>query len=116
MQGDAVMRSLRQAWWAPVAALLAVVQLIMSPLSLASDEDLESRVASLVILLVGGVILAIGLILRPSRLVIGNVLLLAGCAFALFWFWTLFLPIGGIVVAVGVLLSGWHAAPATESG
>lgn len=109
------MQVLRQAWWAPVAALSAVVQLGMSPLALATDEDLESRVASFLILVVGAAITGIGLMLRPSRRVIGNVLLLVGCVFAMFWYWTLFLPIAGIVVAVGVVLSGWSGAPATES-
>ena len=43
---------LRQTSWAPVAALSAVVQLGMSPHALATDEDLESCVASFLILVV----------------------------------------------------------------
>ena len=109
-----MMDVLRQAWWAPIAALLAAAQLVMSPISLMSDEDWESRGASMLLLLVGGAILAVGLVLRPTRRVTGNVLLLVGCVFAMVWLWTLFLPVGGIVVALGVLLSGWHETPTTE--
>ena len=108
------MRVVRQAWWAPVAALLVVVQLVMTPVALTGSEDLESRVAAAVIFLVGALVLAAGLWLRPARLVVGNVLVLVGCAFAIWWFWTLILPIGGIIVAAGVVLSGWRTAPATS--
>ena len=99
---------LRQAWWAPIAGLLAVIQLVFAPVALVGDEDAESRVVSFLIFLVGGAITAAGLILRTDRRVPGNVVLLAGCACAAFWFWTLVLPVGALVVAAGVLTSGWQ--------
>ena len=107
-----VMAVVRQAWWASLALLVALAQLVMCPLALATDEDTESQIASFVILLAGAAIMLAGLYLRPRRRVPGNVLILVGCVFALLWFWTLLLPIGGIVVAIGVLLSGWRDQPA----
>jgi hypothetical protein len=106
-----MMSVLRQAWWAPIAGLMAVVQALLGPLQLFSESDFESSVASFVIFMVGGAITAIGLFRRPAHRTSGNVLLLVGCGFAVFWFWTLYLPIAGLVVAVGVLLSGWRSEP-----
>lgn len=103
---------LRQAWWAPIAALMAAIQLVLLPVLFGfGNEDSESRLASLVIAVVGGAITALGLWRRPSHRPTGNGLLLVGCGFAAFWFWTLYLPILAIVVAVGVLTSGWRTEP-----
>lgn len=106
-----MMSVLRQAWWAPIAGLMAAVQLVWGPLLLLTDSDLVSGVASFVIFIVGGAVTAAGLFRRPDHRTPGNVLLLVGCGFAMFWFWTLFLPVAGLVVAVGVLSSGWHTEP-----
>jgi hypothetical protein len=109
------MTVLRQAWWAPIAGLLAAVQLVFAPISLVTDGDFESRFASFAIFLVGGAFTAIGLLRRPGHRKAGNVLLLIGCVFAAFWIWTIYLPVAAFVVAAGVLFGGWHPEP-TESG
>ena len=102
---------LRQGWWAPIAGLMAAVQLVFGPLQLFTNSDFESGVASFVIFMVGGAVAAVGLFRRPTHRTTGNVLLLVGCGFAIFWFWTLYLPVVCLVVAVGVLSSGWHSEP-----
>jgi len=79
------------------------------------DEDPEGRVVSFTILVVGGAITALGLMLRPGHRATGNGLLLIGCVFAAFWFWTVVLPIVA-VVAAGVLTSGWSTEPADHIG
>ena len=109
---------LRQTWWAPIAGLLAAMQLVFGSVLLGGggNEDPESHVASFIILVVGGAITALGLMLRPGRRATGNGLLLIGCAFGAFWFWTLVLPLVAVVVAVGVLISGWSTEPADDIG
>ena len=111
-----MMPVLRQAWWGPIAGLMAAVQLVFGPVQLFTNGDFESGVASFIIFMVGGAITVVGLFRRPAHRTAGNVLLLLGCAFAAFWFWTLYLPVAGLVVAVGVLTSGWHSAPTPATG
>lgn len=111
-----MMSVLRQAWWAPIAGLMAAVQLVLGPLQLFTNSDLESGVASFVIFMVGGAVTVAGLFRRPANRTTGNVLLLLGCGFAVFWFWTLYLPVAGLVVAVGVISSGWHSEPTVATG
>jgi hypothetical protein len=106
-----MMSVLRQAWWAPIAGLMAVVQLVLGPVQPFTNSDLESGVASFVIFMAGAALAAAGLFRRPAHRITGNILLLLGCGFAAFWFWTLFLPVAALVVAVGVLFGGWHPEP-----
>lgn len=105
------MSVLRQAWWAPIAGVMAVVQLVLGPVQPFTNSDLESGVASFVIFMAGAALAVAGLFRRPAHRTTGNILLLLGCGFAAFWFWTLFLPVAGLVVAVGVLFGGWHSEP-----
>lgn len=111
-----VIAVLRQTWWAPIAGLLAVMQLVLGAVSLGGDADLESRVASLTLLVVGGAITALGLFRRPRHRPTGNALLLIGCAFAAIWLWTVVLPFVAVVVAAGVLTSGWRTEPTAHTG
>lgn len=106
-----MMSVLRQTWWAPIAGLLAAVQLVFAPVSLVTDGDGESRLAAFAIFLVGGAFTAAGLLRRPGHRTAGNVLLLIGCAFAAFWLWTIYLPVAAMVVAAGVLFGGWRQEP-----
>jgi hypothetical protein len=78
------------------------VQLVVGPIQPFTNRDFESGVASFVIFMVGGAITAVGLFRRPTHRTTGNILLLLGCGFAVFWFWTVFLPVAGLVVAGGV--------------
>ena len=102
---------LRQAWWAPIAGLLVVIMAALGVLFGFTGEDAETRVVSALLLFAGAGSLAVGLFRRPDRRATGNVLLLIGCVLAAFWFWTLFLPLLAIILAVGVLTSGWRSEP-----
>ena len=105
MKGAPVAPVLRQAWWAPIAALLLCAQLVMA-VSLAAGVGDESDVPVwIAVALVGAVALAVGLWKRPSARGLGNALILIGAAFAAAFFWTLVMPIGAIVVVAGVVTS-----------
>jgi hypothetical protein len=100
---------LRQAWWAPIAGLLALIMVALGVVFGLTGEDLETKVVSALLLFAGATFLAFGLLLRPDHLVTGNVLLLIGCVLAAFWFWTLVLPLLALILAAGVVTSGWRS-------
>ena len=107
-------RALKQAWWAPLAALLVLAQLAMLVAAgTSSSEDGESKVAGAVIALVGAVVLAAGLWKRPDTRGPGNALIVLGALFAAFWFWTLVLPVVATVLIVGVIGSEVRSPAAT---
>ena len=109
---------LRQAWWAPIAGLLVVIMVALGVLFGLTGEDAETRIVSALLLFAGAGSLAVGLFRRPDHRATGNVLLLIGCVLAAFWFWTLFLPLLAIILAVGVVTSGWRSkqvAPAAPA-
>ncbi|HUF85339.1 MAG TPA: hypothetical protein VMQ81_12200 [Acidimicrobiia bacterium] len=106
--------ALKQAWWAPVAGLLVLGQLAMAFL-FGWSEDTESTIVGIAIALTGAIVLGAGLWKRPQARGLGNVLILVGAGFAAFWFWTLFMPILAIIVAVGLVTSEVRSrAPAAE--
>lgn len=94
---------LRQAWWAPIAALLVVPQLVIAANS--GSERGESWVAGLVIGLVGAAILAAGLWKRLHARGLGNLLIVVGSLFGAFWFWTGYTPVMALIVIIGVIVT-----------
>ena len=102
---DFVSQALRQAWWAPVAGLLALALLVLAfaiGISNSEDDGTVAVIVGVVLCLAGAFMLAAGLWKRPQAHGLGNTLIVVGCLLAVFWFWTLILPIAGIVVLVGL--------------
>jgi hypothetical protein len=104
-----VIALLRQAWWAPIAGLLGLIQVVLGVLFGFTGDDAETRIVSALLLFAGAAFLAFGLLLRPDHRATGNILLLIGCVLAAFWFWTLFLPLLALILAAGVVTSGWRS-------
>ena len=99
---------LRQAWWAPLAGLLALALLafaVVIGVSNSEDDGTTAVVVGVALCLAGAFALAAGLWKRPHARSLGNVLIVVGCLLAVFWFWTLWLPIAGIIVLVGLVSS-----------
>ena len=94
-----VVQALKQAWWAPVAGLLALIELLMVPgFAFGDDAAVDAALA-----LAGAVLLAAGLWNRPQARALGNVLIVLGAALAALWFWTLVMPVLAFIVVVGVV-------------
>jgi len=97
---------LRQAWWAPLAALLALALLafaVVIGVSDGDDDETADLVVGVLVCLAGAFALAAGLWKRPQARGLGNTLIVVGCLLAAFWFWTLVLPIAAIIVLIGVI-------------
>ena len=112
-------RLLGQAWWAPVAAALALAALWVALAFLygggtSNALDAESTVAGATLALGGAVGLAAGLWVRPHRRTVGNALVIAGAVLAAIWVWTVVMTPMAIVVIVGVLTG--RMRPGSPSG
>jgi hypothetical protein len=100
---------LRQAWWAPLACLLALALLAFAfRIALSNGEDDDETadlVVGVVVILVSAFVLAVGLWKRPQSRTLGNALIILGSILAALWIWTVVLPIAAIIVVVGVISS-----------
>jgi hypothetical protein len=97
---------LRQAWWAPLAGLLALALFAFAfviGISNSEDDGTEAVIVGVVLCLAGAFALAAGLWKRPQARGLGNALIVVGCLLAVFWFWSVILPIAGIVVLLGLV-------------
>ncbi len=97
-----------QAWWAPIAVSLAVVEILMGIGVFINGENLSGRIIGGLVLLPGaGLLTLCGLWIRPRVRPTGNVLILVGTLpwFALFWM--VVPPLVGLVVWIGVFTSGF---------
>ena len=95
---------LRQAWWAPLAGLVALALFaFVIGFSDGEDDETAAVIVGVVLCLAGAFVLAVGLWKRPQARVLGNTLIVVGCLLAVFWFWTLILPLAAIVVLVGLV-------------
>ena len=92
---------LRQAWWAPVAALLVVGQVVIAAIFIGD----ENAAAGITIGLGGALLVGVGLWKRPDARVLGDVLLVAGSLVALIWFWTVVVPLLALLVLVGLAVT-----------
>jgi hypothetical protein len=100
-----VVQALKQAWWAPLAGLLVLGQLLIAVAFAVDSEDAEEAIVGVAIALGGALVLAAGLWKRPTARGLGSALIVIGAATAGFWFWTLVLPILAIIVIVGLVVS-----------
>jgi hypothetical protein len=99
---------LRQAWWAPLAGLLALALFAFAfviGLSDGEDDETADVIVGVILCLAGAFVLAAGLWKRPQSRGVGNALIIVGCVLAAFWFWTVVLPVVAIIVVVGVISS-----------
>lgn len=97
-----VYSALKQAWWAPVAALLVLAQFVLAVMILFGGGDAAELIAGAVIATVGALVLGVGLGKRLDSRQLGNMLIVVGALFGVFWFWSLVLPALGLIVLVGL--------------
>ena len=107
-------QALRQAWWAPLAAVLIVGQLVIAAVFVFDSDTFEDSLVGAGVALGGALLLVVGLWQRPRALAFGSILLVGGCIAAAIWFWSLIMPLLAIVVLVGVVVS-WLRAPRLDS-
>lgn len=115
------MQTVKQAWWAPLAAVLVVAELLVAQAFLIGDGtsnilNAESTAAGATLALGGAVALVAGLLARPKARGLGNALIVAGAALAAIWVWTVVMTPIAFVVIVGVVLSQVRStAPAANT-
>lgn len=107
---DGVMRELRQAWWAPAAALLALAQAWVGAAFIYGDGtsnllDAEGQVVGGVLAFAGAGALGAGLWLRLRSHATGVGLVIVGALLGAIWFWTVLMTPLAITVLVGLLLT-----------
>ena len=104
------MQTLKQAWWAPLVAVLVVAELLVAQAFLIGDGtsnilNAESTAAGATLALGGAAALVAGLWVRPKARGLGNTLIIAGAVLAAIWVWTVVMAPIAIVVIVGVVFS-----------
>lgn len=105
-----MIQALKQAWWAPLAGVLALAQSWVALAFLYGNGtsnllDAESTVAGVTLALGGAAALAAGLWFRLQARWVGNALIAVGAALGGIWFWTVVMTPIAIVVIVGVVVS-----------
>jgi hypothetical protein len=105
-----VIQTVKQAWWAPFAGVLALAQLWVALAffygkGTSNLLDAESTAAGATLALGGAAALASGLWIRPQARWMGNALIIVGAALGAIWFWTVVMTPIAIVVIVGVVVS-----------
>ncbi len=104
------MRALKQSWWAPLAAVLVVAELLVAQAFLIGDGtsnilNVESTAAGATLSLGGAAALGVGVWTRPKARGVGNALVVVGAVLAAIWFWTVLMTPIAIAVIVGVTVS-----------
>lgn len=101
-------RALVQTWWAPLAALLGVVEIVMGVAIFFQGENWPGRIIGGLLLLPGsGGLTLLGLRTRPRARALGNALVLVGTLPWFGLFWMIVPPLVGLLVWVGVFTSGF---------
>jgi membrane protease YdiL (CAAX protease family) len=105
-----VIQTLKQAWWAPVAGVLALAQLWVALAFFYGEGtsnvlDAESTAAGVSLAIAGAAALAIGLWIRPQTRGLANALVIVGAARGGIWVWTIVMTPMAVVVIVGVVVS-----------
>jgi hypothetical protein len=105
-----VIQTLKQAWWAPVAGVLALAQLWVALAFFYGEGtsnvlDAESTAAGVSLAIAGAAALAIGLWIRPQTRGLANALVIVGAALGGIWVWTIVMTPMAVVVIIGVVVS-----------
>lgn len=109
------MEILKQAWWAPLAGLLVIAELLVAQAFIFGNGtsnllDAESTAAGTTLSLLGAAALIAGLWIRPKISLAGTALIVAGAALAGIWFWTVVMTPLAIIVIAGALISESRSA------
>ena len=116
------MRGLRQAWWAPAAAMLALAQAWVGAAFVYGEGtsnllDAEGQFVGGVLAFAGAAALGAGLWLRLRSHATGDGLIVIGALLGAIWFWTVLMTPLALIVLVGLVLTDWRtrgpASPAT---
>lgn len=104
------MRILKQAWWAPIAGVLALAQFWVGAAFIygagtSNVLDAESAGAGITLAFGGAAALTAGLWIRLRGRGLGNALIFIGAALAGIWLWTIVMTPLAVVVIVGVVVS-----------
>lgn len=110
VEGSRINQVLRQAWWVPLAGVLAVAQLWVALAFVYGDGtsnilDAETTAAGISLGVGGAAALAAGLWIRPQGRSTGDVLIIVGALLGAIWFWTVVMTPIAIAVIVGVVIS-----------
>ncbi len=109
-----MMQTLKQAWWAPFAGVLALAQFwvglaFIYGAGTSNVLDAESTAAGITLAFGGAGALAAGLWIRPRSRGLGNALVVAGAVLGAIWLWTVVMTPLAVVVIVGVVISQVHS-------
>ena len=112
------MRAIKQTWWAPLAAVLVVAEVLVAQAFLIGDGtsnvlNAESTAAGATLSLGGAAALGVGLWTRPKSRGVGNALVVVGAVLAAIWVWTVLMTPIAIAVIVGVTVSQVRSAEPT---
>lgn len=115
-----MIRTLKQAWWAPLAAVLVVAQLLVAQAFLIGEGtsnilNAESTAGGATLSLASAAALVAGLWIRLKARGLGSGLIIAGAALATIWFWTVVMTPIALIVIVGVVVSQVRSTAHTES-
>jgi hypothetical protein len=100
--------AVRQAWWAPLAALLGLAMLVFGAANIFTANNLSGRIVGSTLLLAFGCGMFLGLMRRPFNRTQGNTLILLTTVPSLALFWSIIPPLMAIAVWIGVLRSGFE--------
>ena len=109
------MQTLKQAWWAPFAGVLALAQLWVGLAFFYGEGtsnllDAESTVAGATLAFGGAAALVAGLWMRRQSRWMGNALITIGAALGAIWFWTVVMTPIALVIVIGVVVSQVRSA------
>lgn len=104
-RGIQLSQVLRQAWWAPLAGLLAIAELVVAVGFFTSSQDAASVAVGATLAVAGAVALVAGLLKRPVKPRLGDSLIIVGAALAAMWFWAIAVTPVAIIVIIGVFVS-----------
>lgn len=105
---DVIVRELRQAWWARVAAVLVLAQLWVGAAFIYGEGtsnvlDGESRAAGVLLGFGGAAALGVGLWLRLRSKAAGDGLIVVGALLGGIWLWTVVMTPLALLVLLGLV-------------